>query len=610
MAKESLPLRLRAYTTTDASVIPELNGIQDVPRPESARENSPQRRQDTQQSTKGLKRKIAKAALPQSQNVNLPAHFTASTPSLSRESPSRLASVSDSWDGNNIGIALGSPSMRPPDRSWLALSPPNFPGEKHIKDDDHLKRKPSKWKKFGGLFKSKSPEAMPRMPFYEVRVNDQQLQAVNSSEYVPDMKLLRKKPVIHDVHAWPARSQSLPRPEDLPSATISKEKEHLDSGKPASVHEASEGQRHWGSWSEEPGVIQQTPSGSNNPHTPLLNVDIPDVELERYSVMFGAFYDRPPRSNLLARRSKNLDRIKPPSALQLGRQNDLVRPRRATSPNSTRSPSFTLFPSTPTNKAARLLGSHCLPRGPTPLQKSFTMPASPGAVHFERNPGIRLGHSPVGTSESSLSGWGSVSLQSTAPSELCDDDIESSDEEHETIRLCIKPPEQEEPTWEMVTPGRKTFPPSPRFKQRQTPVDHRPKIPQIPKIPTTPKPAKSTFPARLPAFPFQDSFRLPRSPTQAPRPPKEPIPEQDSLHKPSLSIDSTIEDFQTVEISVARSVSVSKRKRVLVPVIGKSSTALRSQERLVAKKIATPTSEVMHRGHRHERSRVALFEDA
>ncbi|KAK7555449.1 hypothetical protein IWX91DRAFT_123327 [Phyllosticta citricarpa] len=84
--------------------------------------------------------------------------------------------------------------------------------------------------------------------------------------------------------------------------------------------------------------------------SPLLNVDIPSVEMERYSVMFGNVLKKDRSSNLLQRRQGNKDALKPLNSEslrsicqqeKLDRREDTLRPaepkRRATSPGS---PSF------------------------------------------------------------------------------------------------------------------------------------------------------------------------------------------------------------------------------------------------------------------------------
>lgn len=60
-------------------------------------------------------------------------------------------------------------------------------------------------------------------------------------------------------------------------------------------------------------------SGGRNSTKPVLDVEIPSVKLERYSVMFGSLLeDHSSTPSLLARRQKNLDRLKP---IDIGHEN-------------------------------------------------------------------------------------------------------------------------------------------------------------------------------------------------------------------------------------------------------------------------------------------------
>ena len=131
---------------------------------------------------------------------------------------------------------------------------------------------------------------------------------------------------------------------------------------------------------------------------PRLHVEIPNVEMERYSVMFGSLLDKTQPLSLLARRHGQLGRLTSVAEgqrmvriltasdttyeeLTLLPQVDsydpcaeLSRPaRRATSP-TVKSPSFSLFPSTPscstrcTTEAQRYR--------PSPLQRAATAPGT------------------------------------------------------------------------------------------------------------------------------------------------------------------------------------------------------------------------------------------
>ncbi|KAK4233805.1 hypothetical protein C8A03DRAFT_38463 [Achaetomium macrosporum] len=126
----------------------------------------------------------------------------------------------------------------------------------------------------------------------------------------------------------------------------------------------------------------------------LLAVDIPDIRLERYSVMFsGVLNEREPKSTLLERRQATLEKLKTISdRIEIEEGRDRTRPRRATSPQPTKSPAFTLFPHTPVRQSILLAATEAgmvsttslaPPRG---LTRSNTSPGylpSPSRARFE-----------------------------------------------------------------------------------------------------------------------------------------------------------------------------------------------------------------------------------
>ena len=150
--------------------------------------------------------------------------------------------------------------------------------------------------------------------------------------------------------------------------------------------------------------INGMPLGSND----YLNVEIPSIKMDRYSVMFSGILqgeglgakNRNSQANLLARRQATLDKLKmindtimreeeeklkEREAKIMGKQATLLNPPRASTPPPIKSPSFSLFPTPPTNK---------VPLGPkpSPRARSNTSPAhlaSPSKALFER-PAINI----------------------------------------------------------------------------------------------------------------------------------------------------------------------------------------------------------------------------
>lgn len=187
------------------------------------------------------------------------------------EPPERLEAedpFDDMKGGCMIGIALGSPSMLP--------QPPSPPRFKPVEWDSitsglpsenpeplgTLRRKPSKWKKLGRLFKGKQGDKRGvDEPFYQLDMNTQ----------APPQE---SKPQTRDT----SQQSRFPKVEDDMPYTESRT--HYMSGQQKSRNDS------------------------------LLEIDIPAVQMERYSVMFSGVLDKRPDTSLMARRNKPLDDIK------------------------------------------------------------------------------------------------------------------------------------------------------------------------------------------------------------------------------------------------------------------------------------------------------------
>jgi hypothetical protein len=179
-----------------------------------------------------------------------------------------------------IGIALGSPGML---KQAQALPPPRFdtsifaPGH----NGQGLTHKPSKWKKIGGLFKAKNAftnqdemhtgEPKPPHEYRQFEKPRKTKERKNSTEEWPK---LETEPTQSRVHQSPQRSRKF---------SLSGNKAPKEQPQP-------------------------------NVQGPLLNVDIPDVQMERYSVMFSNVVNKNQRPSLLARRAKTLDNLQVPNA--------------------------------------------------------------------------------------------------------------------------------------------------------------------------------------------------------------------------------------------------------------------------------------------------------
>jgi hypothetical protein len=202
-----------------------------------------------------------------------------------------------------IGIALGSPSVVASSYSTAkSKDGPVFSGGQETvnQTSDSLRRKPSKWKKFGGIFKGKQNLPKPsNLPFYQVQINGQPLQAspdLLSQEIFPAQTLhgFQQEPVHPDrggnhIEAWPRLE------EDSRSGEHFEKEQARDNRNPPRT--------------EPNGRVNSVESETRGP-APLLHVDIPEIQMERYSVMFGSVLGNKQPQGLLARRSKTLDKLK------------------------------------------------------------------------------------------------------------------------------------------------------------------------------------------------------------------------------------------------------------------------------------------------------------
>lgn len=209
--------------------------------------------------------------------------------------------VDNASDYNMIGIALGSPGIvNPPNQT-----PADVPEVNGAEDMGRaqLRRKPSKWKKFGGLFRSKTAAVPPsNPPFYQVqtRVNDQPLQGSADSVARPEVQSQPQ----HDFRRPKILRKSVYRKEDKTKGAWQQQEGGHFNG-----HHKHDEDSERQDWAKD----EQVPRFSYDVSGPLLQVEIPDIQLERYSVMFGSVLGKNKESTLLARRSKTLDNLVVPT---------------------------------------------------------------------------------------------------------------------------------------------------------------------------------------------------------------------------------------------------------------------------------------------------------
>ncbi|KAK2802889.1 hypothetical protein FQN51_004151 [Onygenales sp. PD_10] len=568
-----------------------------------------------------------------------------------------------------IGIALGSPTLQ---RNQQPAQPFQFPLDDpmvdvHDAEAEKSKPKPSKWKKIGGLFKLKNLPPPPNEPFYQL----DQPATSHRDRITP--------PASHETSNAPQPWDNVPPPsnkvEDGDAKPVKRKAsknaaKHSESPKHSKklVREAEEIQR--------PSTSAATdPASSESPSlvAPYLSVDIPDVHMERYSVMFGNLLGKSPPSTLLARRSKVLDKLKTYDEEEDPEQAQMPLPRRATSPAPTRSPRLTLFPAPPGSKPSKLLAPYNpnFPRPQVPLQRANTAPPSPRRVGNEDSAPVKEVTAQSGTpatSSSTRSQWASEgsSFLSTASSSS---KSSASSNEDDTVVLQIKKIDTSthEPVWEILNPEVKVEPASsksklPRKKTQKTqseksisatteksPKPSRKRTEAAESRAPAPAPTHADKPEARLLHPFVDQWMPPPPPPPQRKPPPTPatppsattpqpnpttitaspsiapltIPrsrsrsESRSHSPPRIRINAQPEDdananANAVEVSVARSVSVSKRpKQVIVPISAMRTDSLRSSsEKFGLKRTGTPTLISVPRGHKHEKSQEVPIEIA
>ncbi|KAG9240990.1 hypothetical protein BJ878DRAFT_255006 [Calycina marina] len=390
-----------------------------------------------------------------------------------------------------IGMALGSPAHPP--SGWQAQEDSSarvMLTEQDMSSDGWAtppvaatRVKGSRWKLLGGLFTNGRKNSEPQT-FYQVRQEPfhQVTIETDSGNFVePPMQ---KGPKQRGRTTTSSGHHDEKKKPDMMRSNTAPMKIATDLAKTPGAPEPPEfvlnnGRKASGTGA---GDAQQSQNG-------LLNVDIPTTHLERYSVMFGGVLGNSPNapssSSLLARRQATLDRLKTANEELAAKERELearaqlLRPRRATSPQPAKSPAFSLFPSTP---------SRLTVRQPSPLQRSNTSPAalSPSrqmfahiaednemhasllgpAPHIPVDPtpnpprpklaaSFRKKRDPV-PSLNSVSSLDAAKDDSRQRKQSLDKSQNTfhleldSDDDDKAIRVSFTKPKLEEPTWKMV----------------------------------------------------------------------------------------------------------------------------------------------------------------
>ncbi|TLS31218.1 hypothetical protein PpBr36_02953 [Pyricularia pennisetigena] len=324
-----------------------------------------------------------------------------------RETPESLRSAEIPIGiGMPIGMAIGSPtqasSHSPPNfsNSWRPQVPqvqeavrpepePRLPPQPEPEPPAPLKRTKTGKRRLFGLFGRKHVEESP-MPSPSQSSSFSGLRSASSlqSQRSPTTPMRshtsagssaqKYKPLIARTNTEPmAPAPRSPRRKISNPIPIANS---IDTEHPYQPHAFPEVSRQEISRSDisRPEILRPVnpppPIPITNTGGPFLNVEIPDVKMERYSVMFSGLLNPQSSSSLLARRQATLDRLKSINDCIVKEEEERIRPvqRAATSPQPipTKSPAFTLFPPTPESRfeSSRSLSS--------PRTRSNTSPAT------------------------------------------------------------------------------------------------------------------------------------------------------------------------------------------------------------------------------------------
>ncbi|KAB5540509.1 hypothetical protein GE09DRAFT_970290 [Coniochaeta sp. 2T2.1] len=265
-----------------------------------------------------------------------------------------------------IGMALGSPSHPPDALPWESQT--GFQSRQPLTPPDLYqttaapvqRQKTQRRKLFGGLFGSRKKEEPSRANLETTESSSTTTTSMRQpfgestparSYTVADRKAPRYQPIV-------VRSNTVPVVE------IQQEPNH-----------------------EQNNYLSPDPAPSTYTlgSSPLLDIEIPSIKMERYSIMFSnVLNQQATSSSLLARRQATLDRLKTINdrIFHEEEEKEKLRTRRATTPPPAKSPGFSLFPPTPNHHHHH--GNS--PLTPRRLARSNTSPAllpSPSRASFD-----------------------------------------------------------------------------------------------------------------------------------------------------------------------------------------------------------------------------------
>ncbi|KAI1394095.1 uncharacterized protein F4822DRAFT_36566 [Hypoxylon trugodes] len=511
-----------------------------------------------------------------------------------------------------IGMALGSPTttpvhgLRTPQNTLRVRNASNpslvSPASGYSTTGSLPRKQSGKWKLFSRFGKKQSDHSHPGPSEQKATHKPEQPQDMASQHWY-DTKVERSNTTA--TRGTPRHKPLVVRSQTMP----------YDTENPAQKSKSTLSEKK----SQETfGRIPIALDTHQNSSGPLLDVEIPRITMERYSVMFGSVLQSQP--SLLARRQATVQKLKSiDDAIEKEEQeghHDI--PRRASSPQpTTKSPPLALFPPTPPQKHGYHPSSNASPRLrsntspahlPSPSRETFDHSRSrqqpshdvQKAYHHKghsihTHPRGKLTIATLARAREQQAAEKDVQFSPDSSKLILESPSEMSSPEFEVVRtegLRPRPTYTQEPKWQMMTPPQHT-PPS-----------------------TTSTSATS------------DKKPLPSSPeTSAQSNPSQVSDDEDDI------VDSS--KMNPVELSIARQISISRQQRKMLKPLQTGSGLARTQrspsktspapriamgknERLAETKSSTPTlitpEEISPGGHsplaRHRKSERVVLERA
>lgn len=311
----------------------------------------------------------------------------------------RLDCTNFHGDASTIGLAVGSPSQwQPTNPGSLVQSPLSKMETEALNANDQYwqdaanKSRNPRWKKIGGLFKAKaasSDEPSPS-PFYQLQAQYAAQMANQSQSSLPS----------HSIQPDSGAADARFLFDKILAPDGQLDRQNYVGTRLPHLHGGQKEEEDTSTPSDQTSLQRPAGQGVMPSVLPLLDVQIPNVQMERYSVMFGNLLKQQESPSLLSRRDKTLKNLftisdeddatagvvqvhenlpEKTKASDKGTHSHLTPdahnayPRRATSPTPSKSPSFSLFPQL--SQAPENIVGPIPPAKQSPLQRSFTAPA-------------------------------------------------------------------------------------------------------------------------------------------------------------------------------------------------------------------------------------------